>query len=467
MAEQRKNSVTGPATGIPSAQLMDRATFLTNLRQSGLVTAEQMAKMAGRLPDSKIAPPLAKTLIDAGLLTRFQAELLLAGKTSGFFLGQYRILDYLGRGGMGRVFKAEHQTMNRIVAVKVLASHLVKTAKAQQMFQREVRAAGRLVHPNIVTAYDANQIGDRCYLVMEYVDGPNLEQLVRQRGPLPVGVACDFVRQAANGLQYAHELGMVHRDIKPANLLVQRPSNNSPTAYCHVKILDFGLARLATTGPNGAPGGESIMAAENTVLGTPDFLSPEQARNLHSVDIRSDLYSLGCTLYYLLAGRVPFPGGTTLEKLVRHSTTEPPPIEQLRPDISPPVLAILRRLLAKKPEQRFQTPADLAATLAPFAVQGPSQVPMPGGTPTAGTASTAGSSVWTASSNASNEDEWAIGTMPPNISVTPLSITGLPSMRMQRVMQQEQNRRLRLAILAAITIVTSLSGLLLFLVLRR
>ena len=464
MADQRKNSVTGPATGIPNSQVMDRSTFLTNLRQSGLVTAEQMAKVAGKLPDTRNAPPLAKTLIDAGLLTRFQAELLLAGKTTGFFLGQYRILDYLGRGGMGRVFKAEHQTMNRIVAVKVLAAHLVKTAKAQQLFQREVRAAGRLVHPNIVTAYDANQIGDRCYLVMEYVDGPNLEELVRQKGPLPVGVACDFVRQAANGLQYAHELGMVHRDMKPANLLVQRPASASPTAYCHVKILDFGLARLATTGPNAAPGGESIMAAENTVLGTPDYLSPEQARNLHSVDIRSDLYSLGCTLYYLLAGRVPFPGGTTLEKLVRHSTVEPPPIEQFRPDVSPPVLAILRRLLAKKPEQRFQNPAELAATLAPFAVQGPAQqVAMSGGVPSGAAPSTAGSSAWTATSN---EDDWAIGTMPP-ISVTPLSITGLPSMRMQRVMQQEHSRRLRMAILAAIAIVTSLSGLLLFLVLRR
>jgi serine/threonine-protein kinase len=452
-----------------SPQQMDRQTFMANLRLSGLVRPDQMAKVAGRLPDSPRAQAVAKTLIEHGLLTRFQAELLLAGKTTGFFLGQYRILDYLGRGGMGRVFKAEHQTMNRIVAVKVLAAHLVKTPKAQQLFQREVRAAARLVHPNIVTAYDANQIGERYYLVMEYVDGPNLEDLVRQRGPLPIGVACDFIRQAANGLQHAHELGMVHRDIKPANLLVQKPTSTGPGAYCTVKILDFGLARLQTWGPGAKPSGESIMAAENTVLGTPDYLSPEQARNLHSVDIRSDLYSLGCTFFYLITGRVPFPGGTTLEKLVRHSTVEPPPIEQVRPDVSPPVAAIIRRLLAKRPEQRFQSPAELAAVLAPFAVQGPGQVSVQGtpGVPAAKTSS--GSSAWTTTSgsgNAGNEDEWAIGTLPLNISSTPLSFTGLPSMVMAKKLVKENKLRLQIALIAAIGIVVGFSCLVSYLVLR-
>ena len=204
-----------------------------------------MAGVMGRLPETPRGRVVARALVEQGLLTKFQAELLLAGSTSGFLLGQYRILDQLGRGGMGRVFKAEHQTMNRVVALKVLSPHLLKTPKAQQMFQREVRAAARLVHPNIVTAYDANQIDDRYFLVMEFVDGPNLDQLVRERGPLPVGQACDFIRQAADGLQYAHELGMVHRDIKPANLLVQRSAGQPPTfdRAC-VKILDFGLARL-------------------------------------------------------------------------------------------------------------------------------------------------------------------------------------------------------------------------------
>lgn len=442
---------------------MDRQTFLAHLRQSGLVTGEQMAKVVGRLPDTNRAQVLARALVEQGLLTRFQAELLLIGKSNGFHLGQYRILDHLGRGGMGRVFKAEHQTMNRIVAVKVLASHLVKTAKAQQMFMREVRAAARLIHPNIVTAYDANQIGDRHYLVMEYVDGPNLEELVRQRGPLPIGVACDFVRQAALGLQHAHELGMVHRDIKPANLLVQRPTSNAPNAYCVVKILDFGLARLATGGPAGKPGGDSIMAVENTVLGTPDYLSPEQARNLHNVDIRSDIYGLGCTFYYLLTGRVPFPGGTTLEKLVRHSTVEAPAVEGVRNDVTPPVSAVLKRMMAKNPAHRFQTPAEVAATLAPFAVQGPA--PTAVRQPGQSAPSTAGASGWTATASpshsgtsADSEDEWAIGTLPLNISATPISISGMPSMHMARAMQQEQKRRLGLAVVVAIAIVACIGG---------
>jgi eukaryotic-like serine/threonine-protein kinase len=444
-------------------QTMDRQTFLSNLRQSGLVTGDQMAKVVGRLPDTNRGLVVARALVEQGLLTRFQAELLLVGRTSGFHLGQYRILDHLGRGGMGRVFKAEHQTMNRIVAIKVLAPHLVKTPKAQQLFQREVRAAAKLVHPNIVTAYDANQIGDRCYLVMEYVDGPNLDELVRQRGPLPIGQACDFMRQSAIGLQYAHEVGMVHRDIKPANLLAQRPTTSTPAASPTIKILDFGLARLHAWGPNGEPAGDSIMAAENTVLGTPDFLSPEQARNLHQVDIRADLYSLGCTFYYLLCGRVPYPGGTTLEKLVRHSTEQAVPVEQFRRDVSPPVAAVVRRLMAKDPAQRFQTPNELAATLAPFAVQAPAPmaIPVAVAQPANAAATATGSSAWTATNpttpTSSNEDDYVdIGTLPMNFSSTPLSFSGLPSMVLRQAVHQDQQKRMRLAVFAAVGIVTGL-----------
>ncbi len=451
-------------------QTMDRQTFMSNLRQSGLVTAEQMAKIAGKLPESNKGLVVARALIEYGLLTRFQAELLLMGRTNGFHLGQYLILDHLGRGGMGRVFRARHETMNRIVAIKVLAPNLCKTPKAQQMFQREVRAAARLVHPNIVTAYDANQINDRCYLVMEYVDGSNLDTLVRQRGPLPVGQACDFIRQAATGLQYAHELGMVHRDIKPANLLAQRPPSGSPHAPCTIKILDFGLARLNGLSPDGKPNNDSIMAAENTVLGTPDYLSPEQARNLHNVDIRSDLYSLGCTFYYTLTGRVPFPGGTTLEKLVRHSTEQPTPVEQLRPDVSPPVAAVVRRLLAKDPRQRFQTPAELAATLSPFAAQAanlPFAIPVSIGT--TGSPSTAsGSSGWTQSPPAADDDEVALGALPMNFTAAPMSFAGPSSHRVQRELKDEQQRRFRLALFSAAGVVAALlTGLALVLLLRR
>ena len=239
---------------------------------------------------------------------------------------------------------------------------------------------------------------------------------------------------------------------------------------CAIKILDFGLARLNGLGPDGSPNNDSIMAAENTVLGTPDYLSPEQARNLHNVDIRCDLYSLGCTFYYLLTGKVPFPGGTTLEKLVRHSTEQPPGVEQLRPEVSPPVAAVVRRLLAKDPRQRFQTPAELAATLGPFAVQAsnlPFAIPV-AMAQIAGSPSTAtGSSAWTQSPPNADDDEVALGTLPVNFSATPMSFTGLPSQRHQRVMQAEQKQRLKIAVIAAVGIVTTLLIGLSWLILRR
>jgi serine/threonine-protein kinase len=346
--------------------------FLANLRRSKLLSEAQFADILGELTTTERGRPLARALVEKGLLTRFQAERLLIGRTSGFLLGQYRILDQIGRGGMGRVYKAEHLTMKRVVALKILTPDLMRTERARDLFLREIRAAAQLVHPNIVTAYDANEDDGRYYLVLEYVDGPNLDQLVRNQGPLPVGLACDYIKQAANGLQAAHALGMLHRDIKPANILVQRRGlqEHSPGL---IKISDFGLARLhspdtSVEAPNHAG---TILARENTVMGTPDFLSPEQARDLHETDIRSDLYSLGGTFYFLLTGRVPFPGGTVLEKLIRHGAEKPTPIQDLRPDVPPEVAAIAMRLMAKQPDERYATPEELAAVLETYAVSGP------------------------------------------------------------------------------------------------
>jgi serine/threonine-protein kinase len=352
-----------------AAPSIDRRTFLAHIVESGLLNEEQVEEVASRLPESLRGRALARAFVEQGLLTRFQAERLLAGRTTGFHLGQYRILDQLGRGGMGQVYKAEHRTMNRIVALKVLSPNLVRTGRAQELFLREVRAVARLVHPNIVTAYDANNIQDRYYLVLEYIEGPNLDQLVREQGPLTIGQACDCIRQVALGLQYAHERGMVHRDIKPANILVQRDESKPDKTL--VKISDFGLARLQSAGVAAEDGPGTIVTKDNTVMGTPDYLSPEQARSLHNVDIRSDLYSLGCTFYFLLKGDVPFPGGNTLEKLVRHSTENPQPIESFRSDVPAAVLQILYKLLAKDAEDRFQTPAELALALEPYATHGP------------------------------------------------------------------------------------------------
>jgi serine/threonine-protein kinase len=341
---------------------VSRQTFLSNLEACGLLEPGKLRAVLPKLPVTERGRVIARYLVEEGLLTRFQAENLLAGRTSGFVLGQYRILDEVGRGGMGRVFKAEHVTMRRVVALKVLAANLTRTERARQLFQREVWAAAKLVHPHIVTAFDAHQSGDRFFLVLEYIDGPNLSALVREQGALPVGQACEFVRQAALGLQHAHDLGLVHRDVKPSNLLVQPPVGRGLDQGGVVKIADFGLARLGAAG-----GDDPAAAAVNVVMGTPDFLSPEQGRDLNAVDIRADLYSLGCTLYYLLTGEVPFPGGTPLEKLTRHATAEPEPVELLRPVVPPGVVEVVRRLMAKRPEDRFQTPDALAAALDPFA----------------------------------------------------------------------------------------------------
>jgi serine/threonine-protein kinase len=354
---------------------VDRQTFLANLRQSGLVGEEQLAALADELPESPRGRVVARDLVARGLLTRFQAEQLLAGRTGGFFLGPYRILEQLGQGGMGRVYKAEHRSLGRTVALKVLAPSVLKSAKAQALFLREVQAVARLVHPHIVAALDAGQAGGRHYLVLEYVNGPNLDQLVRGKGPLPVGQACEFIRQVALGLQHAGEQGLVHRDIKPSNILLLSAGAAGQEAYGLAKLGDFGLVRLGEPGSAPGAGPGTIETKANTVMGTPDYLSPEQARDLHRADIRSDLYSLGCTFYYLLTAQVPYPGGSTLEKVIRHSTEVAEPVERLRPGVPPAVAAIVRRLMAKKPEERFQAPAELAAALAPFAVNGAGALP--------------------------------------------------------------------------------------------
>jgi serine/threonine-protein kinase len=442
---------------MPVPQSISRDAFLANLRRSQLLADEQLAAVESQAVDSDRGRVLARVLVQQGLLTKFQAEQLLAGRTNGFNLGQYVILELIGKGGMGRVFKARHRTMGRIVAVKVLSPNLLKTDRAQEMFLREVRAVSRLIHPNIVTAYDANQTGSPYFLVMEYVDGPNLEQLVRKQGPLPIGLACDFIRQAAQGLQCAHALGMVHRDIKPGNLLLQRTGSDGQPTNGIIKLTDFGIARLSESSSlAGEDGAGAIVVRDNSVLGTPDYLSPEQARNLHQTDVRSDLYSLGCTIYYLLTGQVPFPGGTTLEKLVRHGVQEPTPVEHLRVDLPEGVVAIVKRLMAKNPDERFQMPAELVEVLMPFAVSGPAAWSDPrsgelllpsdplldpnapsGGNLLSGVEFSVHPSSW-------DETSALAGTMPSDLSATPLSaIRSTPHPKTFAAALEAERRRLR------------------------
>jgi serine/threonine protein kinase len=266
---------------------------------------------------------------------------------------RYRVLGTLGTGGMGVVYKAVHRLMDRVVALKVIDHRLTARPTFVERFRREVRAAARLAHPNIVTAYDADQAGDTHFLVMEYVAGTTLDQEVARRGPLPVAEACALVRQAALGLQHAHERGMVHRDIKPHNLLL--------TPGGQVKILDFGLVRLVDER------GAAPSLPSGPLLGTPDYLAPEQARDPSSADIRADVYSLGCTLYHLLAGQPPFPAGTPLQKLLAHQDCSPPPLSVVREDVPEALTRLLERTLAKSPAERHPKPADLAADLARLA----------------------------------------------------------------------------------------------------
>jgi tRNA A-37 threonylcarbamoyl transferase component Bud32 len=285
---------------------------------------------------------------------------------------RYRVLEPLGVGGMGTVFKAEHRHMERVVALKVINPKLIDSPAAVDRFQREVKLAGRLAHPNIVTAHDADQAGGLHFLVMEFVDGKSLAQVVAEQRPLPVAQACDYVRQAALGLQHACDRHMVHRDIKPHNLML--------TPEGKVKILDFGLARFVlgsaspATDSNAAsessPGGESVdmrVTASGQIMGSVDFMAPEQGRDPHQADIRSDIYSLGCTLYFLLAGHSPFAGSSIAEKLAAHGEQTAKPLTEIRSDLPAALGSIVEKMMAKDPAQRYQTPAEIAEALAPFA----------------------------------------------------------------------------------------------------
>jgi len=331
------------------------AALLAQVRQLELLDAAQVDEAAReqQFPDAVAA---AKHLVRRGLLTLYQANEILRGRGRELLMGQYCLLEPLGQGGMGQVFKARHRLMRRVVALKVIRKELLARPEAVDRFLREMQMAAQLSHPNIVTAYDAEQIGDRCCLVMEFCEGQSLAQLVRQTGPLPIAQACELIRQAALGLQHAHERGLIHRDIKPENLLCSGAT---------LKILDMGLARLQSV--DGEPSGMTLTQ-QGVIMGTPDFIAPEQAKDLRSADIRSDVYSLGCTFYFLLVGRVPFLGGTLVEKLLRHQAETPPPLEQLRPDVPAGVSAVVARMMAKEPAERFQTPGDVAAALEPFAV---------------------------------------------------------------------------------------------------
>jgi serine/threonine protein kinase len=339
------------------------ADFLDTVRKSGVVESQalegvlQQLRAAGTLPEDPRG--LAVQLIRAGLLTPFQARFLLVGKWRNLLLaGKYKLLELIGAGGMGNVYRAEHIFMRRKVAIKVLPTHLTEYPSAVQRFYREARAVAALDHPNIVRAHDVDREGHLHFIVMEYVDGISLQELVKQNGPLSVGRSVHYICQAAAGLQHAHEAGWVHRDVKPGNMLVDRQGA--------IKILDLGLARLFDNENDQL----TKQHEGKTLLGTADYLAPEQALT-GEVDIRSDIYSLGCSLYYLLAGQPPFPKGTTSQKLLAHQMENPTPIREIRAEVPEELAAVLERMMDKAPDQRYGTPAEALEALFPFA-QAPS-----------------------------------------------------------------------------------------------
>jgi serine/threonine protein kinase len=353
--------------------------FLAVLEKSELLTAEQFseAEDAALLTDD--ARALAGMLTEGSLITRWQASQLLAGRSS-FFLGNYVLLELLGHGGMGRVFLARHTTMNRYVALKTISRRVGRDPASLERFLAEARSIAALDHPNIVRAYNVDNEGDRFYIVMEYIEGQDLRDMVRAGGPLDFEQAADYIRQAAEGLAHAHGRNMIHCDIKPSNLL----ANTQGT----VKLLDMGMARLV--GEEGEEQEEDDSAEapeEEQVLGTVDFLAPEQAVQGPNFDHRADIYSLGCTFYFLLTGRPPFGEGTLAQRILKHQTKQPPSILDQRPDTPKDLVAICMKMMAKDPKDRFQSVDEISKLLTGWRMPAPE----PGADKTPGARSAAGS----------------------------------------------------------------------------
>ena len=332
--------------------------FLDLVRKSELLPPPRLDEFLrlGQGKSAKMSPrELANLLVSGGFVTEFQADQFLHGKWKGFTIGKYRVLERIGAGGMGTVYLCEHSVVGRKVAVKVLPSSQSNNPIAKARFYREARAAGVATHPNLVKAHDVDEENGVHFLVMDYVDGSSLQSIVARFGPLSVVRAANYVAQAALGLQAAADAGLIHRDVKPANIMLERNGT--------IRVLDLGLARFYEDNTDPL----TLKYDENNVLGTADYVAPEQAVDSHDVDIRADIYSLGATFYYLLTGQTTFPTGRIAQKLIWLQVKQPTPIRQLRPEVPAGLVAVVEKMMAKRPEQRYSTPAEVAAALAPWA----------------------------------------------------------------------------------------------------
>ena len=335
--------------------------FLQTLEQSQLVSADRLTSLRGQLKSaddscrSVTAKAIARRLVADGLLTRWQAEMLMSGQTA-FVLDRYKVLEPVGRGGMGTVFKAEDVESGAVVAVKVMAGRYTNNEKLVSRFKREIRAAATLDSPHVVRAFDGGNIAKTHFLVMEYVEGENVDEIAARMGRMPLGAACEVIRQAALGLQHAHERGLVHRDIKPSNLMLSWDDSDRPV----VKIFDMGLVLLTRDVD------DTGVTRPGQVMGTPDYMSPEQGWNTADVDIRTDIFSLGCTLFRLVSGRVPYSGDNPLQVLLARCSSDAPPIRSVVSTVPAEFESVLSKIMARDPDERFQTPVEVAKALQPF-----------------------------------------------------------------------------------------------------
>ncbi len=326
--------------------------------QSGLIDEAGLGACWGLVPAEKRTPDaidrrLARQAITTGRLTLWQAQQLLAGRSNGYKIDKYVLLDLLGRGGMGRVYLARDVRLNRQVALKILSHERMNNPRAIARFQREAKVGAQLQHENLVRVYDEGESGGIRYLVMEYIEGKNVGQLIGEHGSIPWPTAARLTRQVALGLEHARLKELIHRDVNPCNILVTRDGT--------AKLTDLGLAIDLNDQDN--------VTRDGATVGTFDYVSPEQARHSRSVDTRADLYSLGCTIYHMIAGRVPFPVISLPEKLYAHQLHEPDPLPELVPGVPEGLAEVVRKMMRKTPEERYQTPLEVASALEPYAVE--------------------------------------------------------------------------------------------------
>ena len=337
----------------------DLETFIDGLRKSGLIDEKELHRLVVT-SEAEDSDSFAKELVEQDALTAYQARALSRGRWKGLVLGNYVIVEKLGKGGMGQVYKARHDRMGRTVCLKVLRSVGRRSPEVVERFRREIKTHSALSHPNFVVAHDADEADGIQFLVMEFIDGRDLSRRVKEDGPLPVKEALKLMRQTASALEYAHDQGVTHRDIKPHNLLVAELGDDAG----QLKVLDMGLARFEPLldSPTDSTTRAS-MTASGVIMGTVDYMSPEQALNSRNADARSDIYSLGCTMYFLLTGTTMFAGETLMEKIIAHREQPVPKLREKAPEVPAGLDAVFQKMVARNPDDRYQTMKQLGEDL--------------------------------------------------------------------------------------------------------